>query len=244
MRKAILITLMTTASTYAFGFFDPFSYLNYIQNLKTACNSVTSLYNEAKQIQNQVQQIKYEAKNAGKLSDFQYNKLGNLMQQMDQVTQQGRSISYSASNIDQQFKQTFPDYANQQGIQNYQQTYKNWNETTLDSIRNTMQAGHMSAAHFQDESQLINQLRNQGKSATGRMQALQVSTEIASENVNQLQELKRITLSQENAQNAYMAYRVSKDSYHEKSLSQLAANTPTTFPNYQNNDNFGLMKKQ
>lgn len=244
MKKILIVCITLAVSAKSFALFDPFSYVNYIQDLKTAYNTSSSLYNQARQIQNQVQQIQYEAKNAGKLTHFQYNKLGNLVQQMDQITQQGKAVSYSASNIDQQFKQAFPDYADQQNTQNYQQTYKNWNETTLDSIRNTLQAGHMSAEHFQNESQLIDQLRNQGKSATGRMQVMQVSTELASENVNQLQELKRITLSQENAQSAYMAYRVSKDSYHEKSLSQLAANTPDTFPGYQNNDNFGLMNKQ
>lgn len=243
MKKILLTTAILSIGTQSYAWFDPVDYINYLQDLKTAYNTTAALYNQAKQIQNQVQQIQYAAKNAGTLSNYQYDQLGNLMQQMDQVTQQGQAISYSAANIDQQFKQAFPDYANQNGTQDYQQTYKNWNETTLDSINNTLQAGHMSASHFQNESALIDQLRNQGKSATGRMQVMQVSTELASENVNQLQELKRITLSQENAQSAYMAYRVSKDSYKEKGLSQLAANTSTTFPSYQNNDKLGLIKK-
>lgn len=227
----------------SFAFIDPFAYPNYLNILKTALNSVKSLENEATQIQNQLNAIQYQAQNTGTVSDYQYNQISQLMQQMNQINKQGQSISYSASNIDQQFRTQYPNYANQSNNQNYQQSYQNWNNTTLNTINNTMQANGMMASHFQNESQLMDQLRNQGKTATGRMQVLQVSTEIASEDVNQLQELKRITLSQANAQNAYMAYRVSKDSYDEKSLSDIESHTNSQFPAYKNNSQFGLISK-
>ena len=67
------------------------------------------------------------------------------------------------------------------------------------------------------------------------MQALQVSTAIANEGVNQLQELKRIVVAQSNAQNSYMAYKASQDSYSEHSLEEVKDNMQTDFPPYKDN---------
>lgn len=238
MKKILIIALgLLPCSTFAFG--DVFSYLNYLQDLRTATNSVTSLANQAQQIQNQIQSIRYQAQNSGHLSNYQYNAITQLMQRMDSITNQGRAISYNASNIDQQFRARYPNYASQPNVRNYQSAYQNWNSSTLNTINNSMQSNGMMANNFQHESQLMDQLRNQGKTATGRMQVLQASNEIAAENVNQLQELQRITLSQSNAQNAYMAYRVSKESYREQGLQNIEENTSSDFPAYQNNGNFG-----
>lgn len=228
--------MILVSNTYAIG--DVFSYLNYLQDMKTAMNSVTSLANQAQQIHNEIESIQYQAKNSGHLNNYQYNRLTQLMQRMDQITNQGQAISYNAANIDQQFRKRYPNYANQGNTRNYQYAYQNWNHSTLNTINNSMQANGAIAQHFQTESDLMDHLRAQSKSATGRMQALQVSNEIASENVNQMQELERITLSQSNAQNSYMAYRVSKESYNEEGLSDLAKNTSASFPVYHNNDSF------
>lgn len=218
-------------------------WMNYLEDAETAANSASSLVNQASQIQNQIQSIQIQSQNTGTLKQYQFNDIMNLMNRMDNLSQQGKSLSYAASDTDQKFRQYYPDYGNQNSAQNYTQAYKSWNSTTLQTMQNTMSANHANAADIQSESQLIANLREQGSSATGRMQAAQISTEIASENVNQLQELKRITLSQANSENAYMAYRVSKDSYKNKSLSQLAGNTKTQFPPYQNDARFGLLKQ-
>jgi len=97
----------------------------------------------------------------------------------------------------------------------------------------------MSTHYFQTEQATLHQLELQGKTAQGRMQILQVSSEISAHSVNQLQELKRIVVAQTNAQNAYMAYKVSKESYNEKSLEEIDHAMPTQFPTYKNNPQFG-----
>lgn len=242
MKKIIHMALLIAVPISSFALFNPYTYLNYLQDMRTAANSATSLTNQATQIQNQIQSIRYQAQNSGHVSNYQYNEITQLMQRMDSITNQGRSISYNAANIDQQFRARYPNYANQPNTRNYQSAYHNWNASTLNTINNSMQSNGMMSANFQHESQLMSQLRNQGKTATGRMQVLQASNEIAAENVNQLQELQRITLSQANSQNAYMAYRVSKDSYHEENLQELEQNTSSSFPPYQNNSRFGQIQ--
>lgn len=124
---------------------------------------------------------------------------------------------------------------------NYQSAYQNWNATTLDTLRQSLRAVGVNAHDMQNEQQTMQQLKRHGQTARGRMQVMQASTEIAAENVNQLQELKRITMAQANSQSAYMAYQVSKDSYNDKALQEVNDQVTTNFPAYRENTQFGPM---
>lgn len=212
---------------------DPYAYLNYLQNLKTAINT-------AEQVQNQLKMIQFEVQNAKQVSDYQWRDTLNLLQQMDQATQQGRALSYSASQIDTQFRQSYPNYAQSKpGQDNYPQAYQTWNEASLNTFENTLRSAGMEASQLQQEQYTLTQLRRQGQTAQGRMQVLQVSTELAAENVNQLQALKRLMMAEANSQNAYRAYQVSKDSYREQGLKTLTENVKPQFVEYKNNPKLG-----
>lgn len=195
--------------------------------MNTAAHALTSIQNQAT--------------NLGKVSDYQWQNVTQIMNQMSSTMQQGQAVSAQMSNVDQKFRQRYPDYASQSSSQNYQQAYQQWNQTTLDTLRNSLSAASIDANNIQSEQDVMNRLQAQGASATGRMQALQVASEIAGENVNQLIQLRGLTMSQMSAQNAYMAYQVSKDSYNEKQLEALVSNTDTQFPDYKNNPHFGAI---
>lgn len=241
MHKYSLLTLIALSShVFAGGGIDPISYENYIADNTTAVHSVTSVLNQARQIQNQIQSIQYQARNLGTVNNYQWQNITGLVQRLDSVTQQGQALSYASSNIDAEFKQKYPNFVNSpQGQENYTQTYQNWSSSTLDTLRGTLDSAGLNANDFQTEQDTLKQLEMQGRTAKGRMQVLQVSSELSAQNVNQLQELKRVIVSQTNAQNAYMAYKVSKDTYNEKSLEKIAGNANATFPHYKNNPKLG-----
>ena len=212
---------------------DPYAYLNYLQNLKTAINT-------AEQIQNQLKQLQFEVQNTKQVSDYQWRDTLNLLEKMDQATAQGRALSYSASQVDQQFRQSYPNYATSKSTpQNYPQAYQTWNDTSLNTFENSLRASGLEASQLQQEQYYLTQLRRQGQTAQGRMQVLQVSSELAAENVNQLQSLKRLMMAQADSENAYRAYQVSKDSYQEQGLKALTENAKGQFVEYQNNPKLG-----
>lgn len=233
------LAFIGSSQIYAGGGMIVYDPINHATNALQVAHSAAQLIQQGSQIANQIQQIKYQVQNLGTVNDYQWQNLTGLVQQLDSVTQQGQAISYSGANIDQAFRQKYPDYLGQTSNgQTYAQAYQAWSGTTLDTINGSLDAQGLSAKNFQNEQSLLQQLRMQGRTAHGRMQVLQASSEISAENVNQLEELKRITLTQNNAQDAYMAYNVSKDSYQQKSLQQISNNVPTTFPTYQNNSKF------
>jgi len=224
----------------AFAWADPIEFENYLANNTTAIHSATSLVNQATQIRNQIQMIENDIKNTGTLSQYQWQNITQLIQRLDTITQQGQALSYAASNLDAQFKQKYADYTNYSSSSTkYPQITKNWNATTLDTLRNTLNAVGMSANNFQTEQASMRQFELQGKNVHGRMQALQLLSEISAQQVSQIQALKRMIAAQISAQNSYMAYRVSKESYQEKNFEKINNSLPTQFPTYKNNPKFG-----
>lgn len=238
-----LAMLFITQESHAV--FNPYTYLNYLEDIESANNSAKTLVQEITLVKNRMQSLNYQIKNTGRFNHTQWRSLLSFIEQLDRLTRQGQALSYSASNVDSEFKQRYPNFDNSPyGQTNYTKAYETWNATTLDTLRSTLDAAGFSAQDFQKEESFLNQLKSQGQSATGRMQVLQVSTELSADNVNQLEELKRIVVAQTNAQNAYMAYKVSKDSYNEKSLQEINRHIKTQFPKYKNNAHFGELGRQ
>ena len=234
----ILLIFTVFITSKSFALFDPLSAKILLADLDTVKNT-------AKEIEWEAKLYKYQVRNSGRVSDYQWRNTLRLMQQMDQISRRGQALSYSAGRVDTQFRQTYPNYATSgYGKKNYQQAYQDWNETSLNTFRNTLRASGVEAANIENEQQYLSQLRMQGQTAQGRMQVMQVSTELAAENVNQLQSLKRLMMAQANSQNAYMAYQVSKDSYNEKNLADITKNTNASFPKYHNNNQFGKVNLQ
>lgn len=232
-KKAMLLLGLMCISLKSFAVLDPWSFPNYIQDFNTQINTMITAQRELISIQNQV-------KNLNTVSDYQWENVEQLMNQMSGAMEQGQALSYQMSDADQQFRQRYPDYTNSgTGYTNYSKAYQQWNTTTLDTLRGSLSTTSIDASQIKNEEQILDHLKQQGSSATGRMQALQVSTEIAGENVDQLLQLKGLMMTQMNAQNAYMAYQVSKDSYSEEALEALVSHADTQFPNYKDNTHLG-----
>lgn len=217
----IAVSLCLSCSyLYAFIFHDP---LNYMQNLISAKNSVESLTRQATSIRNQLQNLKLAAQNLKNLKDFQWRNAQQLFNKLDDIMQRGNSISYRVRNIDSEFKRKFIDYGN--NIENYTQTYDNWQSTVLNTLRNSLASMQVIAQQDENSHVLLQKLQHQGENAHGRMQALQVGNEIAAEHVNQLQELKMIISSQAASQNTYLAYKTSAAAGQKAAFQQLMTNS-------------------
>src|SRR5690554_2782254 len=65
----------------------------------------------AQQINNQRMQIQYQIRALTKLSRPNWRDIDGLMYQLDILMQQGEALAYSASDLDEQFRRTFPGYA-------------------------------------------------------------------------------------------------------------------------------------
>ena len=223
--------------TYAMLVHDP---LNFAKHILVVKNTADALVNQAEQIKNQFDMIKNQVKDLQRLPNFTLREVSSLLNKMDHITQESESLSYSMTNWDAQFRKLYPDYGKSHyGIEDYQSMYRQWHTGTLNTLRNSIGAANTLAANANIEQQQLLDMRNHAKNAQGNMQILQTSTELAAENVQQLQSLKRIMLAQMNSQNAYMANEVSQKSYEQEKLTEIIDDIPSDYPAYRENPDFG-----
>jgi P-type conjugative transfer protein TrbJ len=191
----------------------------------------------AQQLANQYQQLQYELNNYKNYdgNKTQWSNVQSLLQQLASVTSQGNALSYSMQNMNEAFKKKFPGYKTQK---NYDTAYQDWSSTTMDTLRNTLMSAGMQANSFSTEQGTLNQLKTLSTTAQGRMQAVQVGTMIAAEQVGQMQKLRQLIISQTNAQNAYMAYHVQQEQAQQAAENNLF-NNPLPYPKYGSGKGFG-----
>ncbi len=238
MGKICILFLGFTIATASFAIaafvHDP---LNYVQNAATAVKSSIIAANTSVQIANQIRELQYEAA-AFKNYDgnaTQWSNISPLLVKLGQQVNQGQAIGYNMQNLSQSFQTRFPGYKSQQ---NYPAAYQSWSQTSLDTLRSTLEAAGMQANNFTHEQANMEQLKVLSQSASGRMQAAQVGNMIASEQVGQLQQLRQLVVNQTNSQNMYMAYQVQKDQAQQAASDQLLSK-PTDFPTYGSGHGFG-----
>jgi len=227
MKKIIVILLMSVSvMAQAMMVFDP---SNLAQNTLAAKNTAQSIIQQALMIQNQMKSLTMEMQNLETVPNYQWRAMANLMQQVDDLSRQGQSVSYNMKNLDAQFQKLYPDYAKQTNPVDYQKSYQTWNTTSLTTMNNSLQGIGLTMDQLKNEETVLKKMQSQSQNAQGRMQVLQVSNEIAFENVRQLQSLQRVVAVQANAQTAYMAHQVSSKAQQDAEMDLILANIPDKY---------------
>lgn len=185
--------------------------LNNFELAASVAKQTTMVINQAKQIANQIEQLK----SISVFSSGTWSEALTLLNKLRDVVHQGEAIAYSMSDIDKAFKTKYPGYV---APSDYSNDYKLWTDTTLDSIRGALMSVGLQSNSFSSENATITTLNSLSDSAVGQTQAIQVGNMIANETVSQLQKLREIQMSQIQAQSAYMAHEINKEAADEANL--------------------------
>jgi type IV secretion system protein TrbJ len=110
------------------------------------------------------------------------------------VVQGGRSLAYSLGNLDALWHQTYPGYGGYART-GYYNRYQSWAQTTLDTAIGAMRAAGLQGQQLNGEVSLIQNLEAQSASADGRLLALNVATQMADQQAQQMQKLREIMLA-------------------------------------------------
>jgi len=239
---SLFFGLIITVSGYAM--FPVIDVGNIAQAIQSNLKLVQQLDNQARQIKHQLAYIHNQAKNLAKVPDYQWRDISKLITNLDSVSRQSNALSYQAKNLDASFRRKYPGYdRGPLGKLSYAKQYKDLNTSTLNSVKNSVKAAGIATKDYRSEHEYLEALKQHGEHAEGRMQVLQASTEIAAENVHQLQSMKHLMASQANAQNAYMAYQVQKDADADAVMAKVIAKLPEArdVP-YKNDPRFGKIR--
>jgi len=118
------------------------------------------------------------------------------------VVQGGRSLAYSLGNYDALWHKTYPGYGGYAPT-GYYNRYRSWAQTTLDTVLGTMRAAGLQGHQLNNEVTLITNLEAQSQSADGRLLALNVATQMADQQAQQMQKLREIMLADLQSKAAY-----------------------------------------
>ncbi len=168
-------------------------------------NEATQYANYAQlyqQTSNMIQQLEVMRAQAARLSsDTPFSQTSELLKNIMSVVNQGQAIGYDLGVITKKFEMQYP------GVKvngSYFDEYNKWSETTADSIKSALMAAGLQMANFETESATADTLRTMNKSATGKMQAIQIGNAVSSEVLDEMRKLRQLNTSQMQAHNAYL----------------------------------------
>jgi len=194
--------------------FDPTMYGTQLLQLQQATSTVTNL---AQQLQVMIQNTTGGGAGVWQSSQSMLDELGGLIQQ------QG-GLSYTLSNLQSQFQQQFPGYTVPQNPD--QQEARNI-ATTLNTLNGTLADAQSQAQNFANEQAQFARLEGMNRTATGRLQAIQVGNEIALQQAQQIQMLRQLVVAMINAQNVTAANAVNRQAAEDASTQQWLTAGPT-----------------
>jgi type IV secretion system protein TrbJ len=186
--------------------FDPSMFARQLQQLQQETQTVA---NEAQQLQYMIKNTTGGYAGVWQSSQSMLDELGGLIQQ------QG-GLSYTLGNLQSRFQQQFPGYAVPQNPD--QQEARNI-ATTLNTL-GTLADAQSQAQNFANEQAQFAQLEGMNRTATGRLQAIQVGNEIALQQAQQIQMLRQLVVAMINAQNVSAANAVNRQAAEDASTQQ------------------------
>ncbi len=159
------------------------------------------------QVQNTITQIQHsqqQLKNLIAAPQMIWSNAHGELQQLAQLVAQGQALGYTLGNIDQQFATKYPGYSTSLG-RNFQQSSHSWVQTSLDSMRSSLNAAGMQSNQFTTEQAAMDSIQSIAAGSPGALQVAQAGIMVAGQQVQQLQKLRQLYMAQMQAQNSFMA---------------------------------------
>lgn len=194
----VLALIVRSSPSICFGY----AYATEMTQLLNNLELMHQTLQQAEELSNQLKMLEDMAQNLKNIPNQIWTPASQHLQSLMNVVKQGQSLAFSSANIGEQFQQRFKGFVQ---AEDFQAEYKNWSNTVRDSLRTALEAASLQSQQFASEEDALSALRSMSQSAEGRMQALQVGTQISVEQVAQLQKLRELMMAQIQAQNAYMA---------------------------------------
>lgn len=175
---------------------------NYVANFMTQLRAVQSNVNEARQIQQQLEQIRVMAQNTKSLKQLDWDMAANAMTRLSKVMAEGQGLALAGKDFNKQFQTMFPGYKSER---DFGASYDKWNQSTRDSVLGAMRVANMQVTGINDEQDALERLRSAVLSTDGQKEAVDAGNQIALNQVRQMQSLRELMVAQMQAEGTHIA---------------------------------------
>jgi P-type conjugative transfer protein TrbJ len=177
---------------------------------------LSQLNQETAAVSNLAQQLSYAVQNTTGGSAGVWASNQTLLSNLGGLISEQEGLSYTVSNLAQQFQQLYPGY-NVIGIPSAESPQASV-DTTLNTLNGALQSAQAQAQNFAAEQTTLSTLELKNQTAIGNLQAVQTGNEIAMAQVQQIQMLRQLVMALTNSENTVAANQV-----NNQTQSQLAA---------------------
>ncbi len=195
----------------------------------------TQLLNHVELIQQYIQQVQMVQNDFVRYANMVQNTrllpnqlVGPVLQDLNQLARivvGGQALAYSMSNLNSQFAHTYPGYGQAYNSTAYYQNYANWSQTSLDTTYSSLRAMGLQGQQLQNTQNFLIAMRQRMMTPQGRLDAVQIGTEVSEQQVEQLLLLRQLMILDLQSKQAYQAAQVQNE--------QAAAAGEQTFFGYQ-----------
>lgn len=135
---------------------------------------------------------------------------------IEEVIEEGEALAHTYDGLEQFMEERFDDYDTYLAIitewgeldeEGMREKFRVWSKTHMDTITQTLHAHGIHADQLDTAEARLQVLQAFSRNAQGRMQAIQIGHEIATEEIKQLHQLKEIIMEQSNLHASYFAVR-------------------------------------
>jgi len=195
----------------------------------------TQLLNHVELIQQYIQQVQMVQNDFVRYANMVQNTrllpnqlVGPVLQDLTQLARivvGGQALAYSMSNLNSQFAHTYPGYGQAYNSTAYYQNYANWSQTSLDTTYSSLRGMGLQGQQLQNTQNFLIAMRQRMMTPQGRLDAVQIGTEVSEQQVEQLLLLRQLMILDLQSKQAYQAAQVQNE--------QAAAAGEQTFFGYQ-----------
>jgi len=212
---AALVTVsgVPTTPALALGLSTVFDPSNYAQNVLTAARALTQINNQIQGLQNQAQGLLNQAKNLSRIGFPELASITQTLQQIDRLMGQAQGLQFHVGNLDQQFRQLFPESFDQALTGNsHVLAAKARLETARAAYQQTMGVQAQVVENVQADATTLSAIVARSQGAEGALQAQQATNQLLALTAKQQFQIQTLMAAQYRAQAIEQAVRAQAQS--------------------------------
>lgn len=198
----ILITssLINTQNAYAWEATEYTQYLNFGKLSLQYAKQVQQYATQLQQLNYEINQYLNMVKNTVNLPNEIVHKFAGKIAQVVQIYKNSTGIVSTLMNADNELKSIYKNYEfyriKNMGVKDYFLQYRDWNSSNSKMYERMMKMLGTQASSFESEEDIIKDLINANKGDIGQKQALQIGNELTGMMIQQMQELRKLIMGQ------------------------------------------------
>ena len=188
-------------------FWNPLGATEVTQLLNHAQLAMTYI-KEAQTALNAIQMAQMMVREGVNLAQHPSTNIAYDLGMLSSILVQSQGLAGDMAQMDVAFRQTYGNYNGPDAATQFALQYNNWANTTLNTIRGSVNAAGYQGSMLSNEQAWMTQIQMMNKTTMGRDQSLQLGNTIAIEEITQLQKLRQLMIADMTSKGAFTAQQV------------------------------------